>query len=393
MSMKFTESNIRRAKPRARKYEVADSLTEGLYLRVLPSGKRVFIARFRIDGRDTRERIGQVGELSLAEARSKTTALVTGVEPLKKERAKRTRFRTLAERYLDVHACSLEAATQNNIRISLRDLVGEFGSMFIDDIRPDHVAAFHQARASTPSAANARLQVLTHMYNMGKRWGLVPNAYLVPTAGVRRYKEGRHERYLTPAERRRLERVINKSLATPGYRRGSLSWWYAGLFRFLALTGWRKSEACDLTWDMINWDHSAFDLPDTKTGRSLRPMSPQLVKFLREVERLYRKPGIPFVFHNRAGRRVGRSALDVAWRTTRRRAGLDDVRLHDLRHSLASDARMAGVPLGVIGKLLGHGSERSTLRYAHIGNDLVHEAAVLVGNAIEHAASTGKRKK
>ncbi len=392
-NMKFTESNIRRLKTRPRKYEVADSLTDGLYVRVLPSGNRVFVARYRLDGKDTRERVGRVGEITLTEARARTTALVKGIEPRKQDRAKRIRFKTLVERYRDVHVRSLKPASQKNIRISLRDLADAFGSMFVDDIRADHVAEFHQKQASTPSAANARLQVLTHMYNMGKRWELVPSAYLVPTTGVRRYPEGRCERYLTPAERKRLKRVIDEAIATPGYRRGSLSWWYAGVIWFLSLSGWRKSEACDLTWDMIKWDHRCFDLPGTKTGRSVRPMSPQLGEFLREIERLHRKPGIDLVFYNRDGRRVGRSSLSYAWCRTRRRAGLDDVRLHDLRHSLASDARMAGVPLGVIGRLLGHNSERSTLRYAHIGNELVNEAATLVGDVIEHAASTGERKK
>lgn len=394
--MKFTESSVRRAKPRARKYEIADSRTPGLALRVLPSGKRAYVARFRVDGRDRRARLGVPGELTLEQARARATLLFSGArrpEERGRGRDRDVRFETLARKYLEVHVPGLARATQHNLRVSVRELVERFGARLVTDIGHEDVTAYHRSMQERPSAANARLQTLTHMYRLGKRWGLVPRDATVPTEGVRRNPQARHERFLTPPERRRLDRVIDEALAVTDYRKGALSWWFAATFRLLALSGMRSSEVRALEWSMVDWDAMSIVLPQSKTGRSIRPMSPQLRDFLRGLERERRTPRVPFVVYNRDGRPVGRAALSYAWGRTRRRAGLDDVRLHDLRHSVASDALMAGVPLALVGKILGHSTLRTTERYAHIGNQVVLEATARMGEAIELATRSGKRRR
>ncbi len=386
--MKFTESNVQRAKPSSRKYEIADDGTPGLYLRVLPSGKRVYIARFRVDGKDKRVRLGLPGQLTVDDARAKATAYIQGkVTTTKLKQAKAVRFSTLAEKYRREHAQALSASTIKSVRVGVRELNREFGHRLVIDIAHDEVCKFHRSLSDRPYAANWYTR-LGHIIKKGQQWGLVPRTHALPTAEyVRYFPEGRIERFLTPAERRRLERVLSQGEALPRYRKGSVSWFYAAAIRLLSLTGFRASEALDLQWDWIDRRHRVIVLPRSKTGVSRRPVSQRLLDFLDELEREHRKPGIPYVLYGQRDKRVRFNALSEAWRKIRRRAGLDDVRLHDLRHSAASDAIMAGVSLEVVSKILGHSTSKTTRRYAHLANDHILAGADAMADVIASACS------
>ena len=151
------------------------------------------------------------------------------------------------------------------------------------------------------------------------------------------------------------------------------------VFRLLMLTGCRKSEhrhGCE-------WEHEALNavelrLPDAKTGARVVPLSPSAVKVLAALPRA---PGNPWV---NAGRQPGTHmrALGDAWEVIRRRAELEDVRIHDLRHSFASRALALGESLPMIGKLLGHSQVETTARYAHLARDSVHESAARIADSL-----------
>ena len=149
--------------------------------------------------------------------------------------------------------------------------------------------------------------------------------------------------------------------------------------RLLALTGCRKSEILTLRWENVALEEAELRLPDTKTGARVVSLPPQAAALLAALPR---EEGNPWVIHGRKpGTRLG--GLDHVWYAVRARAGLDDVRLHDLRHSFASRAIALGEGLPVIAKLLGHSHVQTTARYAHLARDTAHEAAERVAASIE----------
>ena len=148
--------------------------------------------------------------------------------------------------------------------------------------------------------------------------------------------------------------------------------------RLLALTGCRRSEILSLRWEDVAPGEAELRLPDAKTGARVVPLPPRAVELLAGLPR---EPGNPWVI---PGRKPGTHLrqIDDAWRVVRARAGLEGVRIHDLRHSYASRALALGESLPMIGRLLGHKQIETTARYAHLARDSAQEAAERVAASI-----------
>ena len=133
-----------------------------------------------------------------------------------------------------------------------------------------------------------------------------------------------------------------------------------------------------LRWDDLNFDTGKMRLRDSKTGARMVPLSAAAVGVLSALPRIEDNPWVI------TGRKAGAHLTDVQhpWRRIRARAGLDDVRIHDLRHSFASRALALGESLSMIGKLLGHTQVQTTARYAHLANDSVKVSGSRVGDSI-----------
>ena len=157
----------------------------------------------------------------------------------------------------------------------------------------------------------------------------------------------------------------------------------AAALRLLIFTGWRETEALTLRWDAVNFETSTATLEDTKAGRSVRSLSAPALELITAQPRL---DGSAFVF---PGKISGKPLQEIQriWYAVRHAAGLDDVRLHDLRHSVASTAAAQGHSLYLIGKLLGHKYLRSTARYAHLADEARRAMADSVAGAIGNALS------
>ena len=132
----------------------------------------------------------------------------------------------------------------------------------------------------------------------------------------------------------------------------------------------------NLQWKEVNGD--VLDLTDTKTG----PRRVFLNAKARGIIESQPRNGNDYVFPSSANGAKPLSPNLRLWHTARKRAGMEDVRLHDLRHTVASLAAMKGVPLPVVARLLGHRQVRMTLRYAHVGDREVEAAAERIGRAI-----------
>ena len=148
--------------------------------------------------------------------------------------------------------------------------------------------------------------------------------------------------------------------------------------RLLLLTGCRLSEIQKLKWDHVDLNARVLRLPDSKTGAKLVAIGSAAVNVFKSIARLADNPYVI------TGQVKGQHLTDMQrpWRRIRKRAGLDDVRIHDLRHSCASDALQLGEDLPMIGNLLGHTQVQTTARYAHLKTDPIHAAADKVSGAI-----------
>jgi integrase len=141
--------------------------------------------------------------------------------------------------------------------------------------------------------------------------------------------------------------------------------------RFLLLSGCRRNEALTLQWKWIDFDHSIDKLPDSKTGQKVLLIGSGAIDLLKALDKV---EGSPWVFPSAAGGTTPISIQKV-WNHVRSVAGLEDLRLHDLRHNFASAAVSSSQSLYIVGKLLGHSQSQTAQRYAHLAPDPVRQAA------------------
>ncbi|MBK7830511.1 MAG: tyrosine-type recombinase/integrase [Nannocystis sp.] len=194
------------------------------------------------------------------------------------------------------------------------------------------------------------------------------------------------ERFLTPEERARVEEVLLRGLQISHGCKGHINRMGVWALQLLSLTGLRRDEIRELTWPMVDWQHSCLNLPDTKTGQRSVPVSSPVLNLLRRIhdETGSRKQGL--VVHTRNGLKL--TGLNLTWNSIRTAIGIPDVRLHDLRHSFASDALMGGVPLAIVGQMLGHRQPTTTKRYAHLADSVVRQALEHTASRIIEASNT-----
>jgi integrase len=193
-----------------------------------------------------------------------------------------------------------------------------------------------------------------------------------PVRGVARYKDHASRRYLSPSELAKLGRAL-----TVAERDGENPVAIAAI-RLLILTGCRKSEILAARWDWLDLERGYMHLPDSKTGAKLVPLGAPALAVIASLPRVAGNPNL-LPGEKEGGHYVG---LPKAWERIRARAGLDDVRLHDLRHAFASVGASGGDSLLVIGALLGHRDAKTTQRYAHLQADPVKAAADRISGRI-----------
>lgn len=325
------------------------------------------------------------GGASPARGRDDETQLVTVSQPAPESPAPRTP--TLAEfaaRFETDHIDAyLKPSTATHYRLALRRyILPALGSKPLDAVTTTDVQRLQNSLRSKPSMANYVRCVLGVMFTKADKWQVSTRRN--PVDAVGRFRERAVERFLTPEEREQLEAVLQACENTPVAQSGHMNRDAAWAVRLLALTGMRRDEVLDLTWPQIDWRQGMLRLPDSKTGKRDVVVSNEVLTLLREIADAKRNPKHGRVVCSRTGQKL--KSLNVTWRRIRQLAGLDDVRLHDLRHSVASDAIMNGVPLEVVGKMLGHRNYHTTQRYAHIADTVLRDAVNKTSQTIARAA-------
>ncbi|MCA9694062.1 MAG: tyrosine-type recombinase/integrase, partial [Myxococcales bacterium] len=353
----LNDITVKRARPRANKYEITCEAVRGFVLRVLPSGRKIYFARHRPGGRDVRVRIGEADRITCNQARARAMEIIDDVvvtpraamrpaaqrvaAPPREPRrvAEGPTFAEFTRRYDREHIShNVKASTAERYRYQLRaHLLPAFGEMPLDQIAPVDVERLHASMSSKATTANNMIRVLSHMYTKAIDWQVLPRDHPRPTRTIRFYRERRVERFLTPEERAQLEHVLRRAEELPAGKTGAFSWGVVAAIRLLSLTGMRRNEVLTLTWSMVDTRHRCLRLPESKTGQRVIPASSHVFALLDEL-RARRDLDVPWVIHTRSGRPIHGTTLSKAWRAIRKHAGLHDVRLHDLRHSAASDA-------------------------------------------------------
>lgn len=285
----------------------------------------------------------------------------------------------VARRYLRLHvAVNCKQKSMELYRTVIDNhIVPALGDRPIGAVRRSDVAALHYALRDRPAAANSTVQVLAQLYRKAQQWGLAPEGPN-PCRSVRKFKLRLRDRHLNRDEYRRLGQALRDGEAD-----GWVSAPAAAALRLLILTGCRRDEILTLRWDDVDRHARELRLRDSKSGPCMVALTPAVEAVLDGIRRVR---GNPWVIAGEApGSRL--KTLKSTWRRVRLRAGLEDVRLHDLRHSYATRALALGESLTMIGKLLNHAQMQSTARYAHIMADADRAAAARVGDRIaEHVA-------
>ena len=362
----------------------------GFGVRVHATGRKSFVAQSRSPQGIKRVTLGRHGQLSCEEARRQAALVIDrikrGEDPIPAPVEAELTVAGLAERFMRVYVeRRLKPGTVSEYHTMLdKHVLPALGGMALTEVGRAEVNAFHHGLRNTPSRANTSLHVLSRMFSLAEAWDHIPPGRN-PCRGVPLYRTRSRERFLTTEEYRRLGRTLKEAEAD-----GSI--WPPAIkaIRLLMLTGCRVGEILNLEWDDVDRTSCVLRLKEAKAGPRMVPLTNPV---RRVFETLPRQPDNPWVI---IGQKPGRNlaSLYYYWRPVRERAGLEDLRIHDLRHSYASRALALGESLYTIGKLLGHATVTTTARYTHLMLRAEKEAASRVGGSIGvHLTDPGEERR
>jgi integrase len=386
---KLTKRSVEALRVQATNYIAFDAELPGFGVRIMPSGKRFFLVQYRRYGRTRRVMLGQFGPLTAELARRRALMLLAqarsgGSDPAAERDALRQSLTVeqLGARFLKEHvAVRCKPTTQSEYRRSVELFIDPFlGKQRIRSVTTADVAELHGSLSHVPYQANRTLGVLSKMMYLSEIWGL-RDRHSNPCEDIQRYPEHKRERFLSLKEVKALGRALDAAESD-----GSEGKYSCTAFRLLLLTGCRLSEIQRLRWEHVYLDEGELRLPDSKTGAKTVHLGAAAIALLRSLPRVEKNP---FVI---AGKNSGWYLTDLQrpWRRIRSAAVLNEVRIHDLRHTFASGGLAVGEGLSMIGKLLGHTQVQTTARYAHLAADPLKQAADKIAERLAGALLTEK---
>ena len=362
-----------------------DGKVPGFAVCVTASGATSFILNYRIHGRQRRYTIGRYPEISVADARDEALDLRQqirkGLDPLDRRTNSREAptVTALARKYFEYYADKAKRpSTLRNDHQMLENkkngILAELGSLQVSAVTRQDIEDFHASLRATPYRANRMLSLLSHLFVKAIEWGHRTDN---PVAHVKRFPEERRERWLKQDELNRLTAALEK------YPHRDV----ANAITLLLLTGARKSEVLSATWSQFDLERGMWTKPSSHTKQKKTehtPLGKAALALLTEMNNgLKGRPlyGADYLF---PGRYPGEHLLDVknGWKELCKAAKLDGVRIHDLRHTFASHLVSSGVPLAIVGRLLGHSQSRTTERYSHLADSPLREATDRFGKLV-----------
>ena len=367
---RLTDAGIAKMAPATREYTVWDTRHAGLGVRVRTTGHHSFVY-LRREGHSTRRQtIGSALLMGIDEARCKCRALDNEATSGRLEPKSVPTFAEFMDGAGRVCLDRCKPSTRKRMRFMLNgSLLPAFGSVRLDRITRIAVNAWFDGYSrNAPGGANRTLELFRRLLNHAVDCSIIKSN---PAQCIRLNPQLKRTRFLSREEIVHLHAALD---ACAGTRPTLLQ--QADIIRLLLFTGCRKSEIVTLRWRDIGAD--ALRLADGKTGPRTVPLNAPA----RAVLQRQTQGESEFVFPAPLDAKRPRSSDLRLWYVVRIRAGIEDVRLHDLRHTYASQAVMQGIPLPVVSRLLGHRNPRITLRYAHVGDHETEAAAERTGAAI-----------
>lgn len=369
----------------------------------------VFVVKARVRGQQRFLTIGRHGapwtvETARTEARRLLGEIASGRDPSERKAAEKSTPTVieLASSFLQEHARAKRKASTAALYLLLVEthIRPAFGSKKANALTSADVEKWHVQMTHARPTANRVVALLSAIYTWATKAKRITEG-CNPTRGIERYREQPRERYLTSAELARLGEAIReaettgvpweidgslsarptaKHLPSPENRRTKLGPHVAAALRLLIFTGARLREILHLEWRHVDLERGILFMPDSKTGQKSLVLNGAAIELL---DRLPRTGRYVIVGGSTAKEdEQPRSDLKRPWALVSKRAGLENVRLHDLRHTFASIAAASNIGLPVIGKLLGHAQTSTTERYAHLAIDPVRAASDLVGQRL-----------
>ncbi|TWB19221.1 site-specific integrase [Nitrospirillum bahiense] len=391
MQAKITKKLVDQVQPGHVDIVIFDTVLKGFLLKVTPKGTKTYLVRYRMGGRATplqKFTIGRHGspwtpETARTEAERLLGRVRLGGNPVEEKRARLVQAFTvadLADRYLLQHAGTKNkpSTVAEATRLVEKVIKPELGARAVESITRADVATLHHKFRETPRQANHVLAVLSKMMALAEVWGFRPDASN-PCRAIERYKEVKRERFLSVEEIARLGEAINARQEAYGAS-SSLS-----AITLLLLTGMRVGEAVALRWEDVQLGEGMLVIRDAKAGGRRHPIGAAAVDFLSGLERTG-----PWVLMSReTDTHIGVIAVDVMWRKLRKEAGLEDARVHDLRHTVGTFAGQTGANAFLVRDKLGHKTLAMTGRYVSKDANPLRELSDKVEGRIMGALKAG----
>jgi integrase len=369
---------------RLAKIEYVDRRQEGFFVEVLRSGTKSYYQRYvDLHGRKRQIKIGRADVVPLPEARKRAMQIKVDVslgrDPLRaaQDLRKIPTLKAFAlEQYLP-HIQQLKRSWKTDEVIIRRHLLPRLGAFYLDEITDRmilKVMTDMRAEGYANGTCNRPAIFLKVMLNLARQWGILA-ADAGPSRKIHLFDEVKRQRFLSSSEMRALMaalQVDENQLA-------------AKAIELLLLTGARRNEVTQARWEHVDLERNTLLVPLSKSGRprtiSLNGAAAALIAGLPsrgESVWLFPSP------------KTGRPspALYYPWERVRKRAGLEALRLHDLRHSYASNLVNGGVSLYVVQQLLGHTNPQTTQRYAHLEQDTLARASEIAASAVQRAVDS-----
>lgn len=355
-----------------RKVDYYDTLVTGFILEVRATGSATYYLRYRDPhDRQCQFKIGDTKSVPFERARQAAlqarTRVVLGESPQEQKKLKKSvpTFKELAEAHYLPFVKTYKRSWDCDDSLLRNHLLPAFGSKRLDEITERAISDMQQdmrSRGYAKGTCNRVLVLVKYMFKLAKKWNL-PGAQDNPSEGIKLVDpQNARERYLNAQETQRLKQAIEDS---PNVQ-------LKHIVALLLLTGARKRELLDAKWEDFDVERRNWRIPMSKSGKARHvPLSTAVLEVLKSLPRW---DGCPYVVPNPQTRKPFKSVF-YSWNTARKEAGLADVRMHDLRHSMASNLVNSGRSIYEVSKILGHSQIKTSQRYAHLAHETLLAAA------------------